>query len=55
MYQGLDGEVGPPGQQGMYGPKGDEGSRGFKGSQGPIGLQVRLLQPRSDKTFEQTV
>lgn len=53
MYQGVDGEVGPRGQQGMYGPKGDEGLRGFKGSQGPIGLQVRLLQ--SNKTFKQTV
>lgn len=44
VRQGVDGLVGPRGQQGMYGPKGDEGLRGFKGSQGPIGLQVRFLQ-----------
>lgn len=46
MCQGVDGLVGPRGQQGMYGPKGDEGLRGFKGSQGPIGLQVRSVQQR---------
>lgn len=44
LCQGVDGLVGPRGQQGMYGPKGDEGLRGFKGSQGPIGLQVRFVQ-----------
>lgn len=42
LHQGVDGLVGPRGQQGMYGPKGDEGVRGFKGSQGPLGLQVRF-------------
>lgn len=41
VFQGVDGEPGPRGQQGMYGPKGDEGARGHKGATGPTGLQVR--------------
>lgn len=52
VLQGVDGLVGPRGQQGMYGPKGDEGLRGFKGSKGPIGLQVRFVQQSGRRSLK---